>query len=301
MNELPSKDLIEEAALLTSLSPSYVEKDWYIVQILTIILGIQHEEFSLVFAGGTALSKAHKLISRMSEDIDFKVKINQELQSRKSLSGFKKFILAKLENSKLEISIKKIRAQNDNHFFAFEIDYPSYFNHNASLRNHILLEFSVKQIKLNPINKSISSFINELLKSKEEITQIACLDPVENAADKLSALSWRIPDRIRNNIYDDPSIVRHIHDLAILKDAIIHSSNYRSLVIKALDEDKKRSKNNLSYAYQDLEEKCNNMLYILKNKCFVEAMSYASQDTTPSYEMAIISLEEIIQKTFIVN
>ena len=304
MNGAPSKNLIEEVALLMSLSSSYVEKDWYIVQILKIVSQIQYEEFNLIFAGGTALSKAHKLIYRMSEDIDFKLNIDNELQSRKSLSAFKKFILIKLESSKLQISIKKIRAKNDNKFFAFEIDYPSHFDKNASLRNHILLEFSAKRIKLNPINKSTSSFINALLKSEEEISQIACLDPVENAADKLSALSWRIADRIRNDIYDDPSIVRHIHDLAILKGLIINNKNFKSLVISAIDEDKNRSKNNLSYVNQNLEEKFNNMLYILKNdkeyikeyKYFVETMSYASHNTTPSYKMAVESLEEIAQK-----
>ncbi|WP_184335218.1 nucleotidyl transferase AbiEii/AbiGii toxin family protein [Povalibacter uvarum] len=29
--------------------------------------------FQLVFSGGTCLARAHKLISRMSEDIDFKI------------------------------------------------------------------------------------------------------------------------------------------------------------------------------------------------------------------------------------
>ena len=66
----------------------------------------------------------------MSEDIDFKVSIPNKLQTRKSLSEFKRFILTQLEKSGLQISIKRIRAQNENQFFAFEIDYPSYFDHN---------------------------------------------------------------------------------------------------------------------------------------------------------------------------
>jgi len=303
MKEAPNKNLIEEVALHMSLSPSYIEKDWYIVQILALLSKLRHEKFSLIFAGGTALSKAHKLISRMSEDIDFKIHIPNKLQSRKSLSEFKRFILTQLENSGLQIAIRKIRAQNENQFFAFEIDYPSYFDHNSSLRNHILLEVSVKQITLNPVYKSTSSFINELLKTTEEVQQIACLDPIENAADKLSALSWRIPDRIRNDIYDDPSIARHIHDLAILKNIIINTKGFRSLTLKALDDDKNRSKNNLTYVYQTLEVKFNNMIYILKNdkeykreyKYFVETMSYASQNSTPSYEIAVQYLEEITQ------
>ena len=131
MNGAPSKNLIEEVALLMSLSSSYVEKDWYIVQILKIVSQIQYEEFNLIFAGGTALSKAHKLIYRMSEDIDFKLNIDNELQSRKSLSAFKKFILIKLESSKLQISIKKIRAKNDNKFFSASACSQSLYNRNV--------------------------------------------------------------------------------------------------------------------------------------------------------------------------
>lgn len=303
MKETPSKDLIEEVALLMSLSSSFIEKDWYIVQILQIISDIQSDEFSLIFAGGTALSKAHKLIYRMSEDIDFKLNVSSESQSRKSLSTIKNLILSKLENNRLQISIQKIRAQNYNNYFAFEINYPSYFDHNSSLRNHILLEFSAKKIKLNSINKSVSSFINELLKSRIEVLQIACLDPIENAADKLSALTWRIPDRIRNDIHDDPSIVRHIHDLAILKDSIIANNNFRLLAVQTLEEDKNRSKNNLQFAKQNLASKYTNMLNILKHdknypteyKYFVESMSYAFNNTTPSYKTAVASLEEIMQ------
>ncbi len=121
--------------------------------------------------------------------------------------------------------------------------------------------------------------------------------------DKLSALSWRIPDRIRNDIYDDPSIVRHIHDLAILKNIVINEKCFGFLVYRAIDDDKNRSKNNLTYVNQTLEDKFNNMLYILKNdkeykreyKYFVETMSYAVQNSTPSYEIAVLSLEEITQ------
>jgi predicted nucleotidyltransferase component of viral defense system len=33
----------------------------------------RHGPFKLVFAGGTCLARAHKLVYRMSEDVDFKV------------------------------------------------------------------------------------------------------------------------------------------------------------------------------------------------------------------------------------
>ena len=37
------------------------------------IAGIDAAPFTLVFGGGTALARAHKLVRRMSEDVDFKI------------------------------------------------------------------------------------------------------------------------------------------------------------------------------------------------------------------------------------
>lgn len=197
MNRAPSKLQIEELASFSSIPLAYIEKDWYSTQIIALLSKLKYETLYLVFAGGTALSKAHKVIQRMSEDVDFKVNLPQELQSRKSLSNLKNYIANELESSDLSISIAKIKARNENKLFSFEIDYPKYFEDSFGLRNHILLEFNVKEVRIKPVYKSVSSFINELTKVPAEVEQITCLNLVENSAEKLSALSWRIPDRIR--------------------------------------------------------------------------------------------------------
>jgi predicted nucleotidyltransferase component of viral defense system len=54
-------------------SPALVEKDWYVVQAIAAITTIAASPFQLVFNGGTALSRAYRLIGRMSEDIDLKI------------------------------------------------------------------------------------------------------------------------------------------------------------------------------------------------------------------------------------
>jgi Nucleotidyl transferase AbiEii toxin, Type IV TA system len=50
-------------------SPTLVEKNWRIVQALAAIVAAETTPLRLVFGGGTALSRAHRLIRRMSEDI----------------------------------------------------------------------------------------------------------------------------------------------------------------------------------------------------------------------------------------
>src|SRR5580700_10769060 len=65
-------------------SPVLVEKDWYVVTALAAINTADVKPFRLVFSGGTALSRAHRLIRRMSEDIDLKI-VSDEPRSRPEL------------------------------------------------------------------------------------------------------------------------------------------------------------------------------------------------------------------------
>lgn len=50
-----------------------VEKDFHVVRALAAVASIDAAPFTLVFGGGTALARAHKIIRRMSEDVDFKI------------------------------------------------------------------------------------------------------------------------------------------------------------------------------------------------------------------------------------
>ncbi|HAT1684933.1 TPA: nucleotidyl transferase AbiEii/AbiGii toxin family protein [Klebsiella oxytoca] len=54
-------------------SVTIVEKDYYVVELLRLLRDITPETHILVFAGGTALSKAGIALDRMSEDVDIKL------------------------------------------------------------------------------------------------------------------------------------------------------------------------------------------------------------------------------------
>ena len=73
MNVLPEKSIIEEVASIKGISESFVEKDWYVTQVIKTVSEITYQDFQIIFTGGTALSKAHNLILRFSEDVDFRV------------------------------------------------------------------------------------------------------------------------------------------------------------------------------------------------------------------------------------
>ncbi len=61
LSTIPDKTLIEEVALVRGINEAFIEKDWYATQVIKLVAEKKQEDLILVFTGGTALSKAHKL------------------------------------------------------------------------------------------------------------------------------------------------------------------------------------------------------------------------------------------------
>lgn len=64
------RDLFVEAAAQLGLSPTVVEKDFWVCFVLHILFRQSSFKDHFVFKGGTSLSKAYGLIERFSEDVD---------------------------------------------------------------------------------------------------------------------------------------------------------------------------------------------------------------------------------------
>ena len=60
--------LVSDTGELLDLDEAVVEKDYYVTQVIHALSAVENEYFRLVFCGGTCLAKAHKIVSRMSED-----------------------------------------------------------------------------------------------------------------------------------------------------------------------------------------------------------------------------------------
>lgn len=148
MSVRPDKDLIEEVATIMEIEPSFVEKDWFVTEIIALLSKVYYEGFVVTFTGGTSLSKAHKVISRFSEDIDYKVEAPKDLQSRAALSSFKKYIVKYLRDNCISIKDEDITAQNSNKSFTIKIDYKTYFKRNKALRPHIKVEMNIGALHL---------------------------------------------------------------------------------------------------------------------------------------------------------
>jgi hypothetical protein len=299
----PEKNLIEEVALARDMAEALVEKDWFVTQAIAAIAMIDHQGFGVVFSGGTALAKAHGLLQRFSEDVDFRLLVPKGMQTRAARSGYKKALVEALKQTGFSIEESDIRARDANRFFAIDLSYDSYFSRVSALRPHIQVELKAVVPQLPPISLPVFSFVHTLGKRPPEVTQIPCIDPVESAADKLSALAWRIPDRVRGIPSDDPTIVRHIHDLAILKDRALAHPRFRELVAVAMQEDNDRPKNDPSFSTLSMTQKLERMLavleadseYVREYADFVESVSYAPEGSVPDFKTAVEILKGLVK------
>ena len=91
-----------------------VEKDWHVMRALRAIASVDGGPFRLVFAGGTCLARAHKLVRRMSEDVDFKIvsptdTATSNNQLRKQLGALRGRITAGLQDAGFAIDVTDAR------------------------------------------------------------------------------------------------------------------------------------------------------------------------------------------------
>jgi len=300
LNELPIKDLFEQVAAELAIDSAMVEKDWYVTQVLAFMANLNLQGYKIVFSGGTSLSKAHGLIKRFSEDIDFKVLTNEKSPDRKTLSKFKNAVVGALIKAEFLVDSGSLKARDGNKFFSIDIHYNTHFTPVSGLRPHIQLEISVTQLQLPHCKRSVQSMLSELQKGLAEVGSIACVDPVETAADKLSALVWRIPKQAFEEQTNDRSLVRHIHDLAALEKSVQKEASFSRLVINSLKGDNERF---IEITGRSIEAKFALLLDMLSRgdkkyreeyDTFVKSVSYAPEGVVPDFDTAVGALKRLI-------
>jgi hypothetical protein len=123
---------------------------------------------------------------------------------------------------------------------------------------------------------------------------------VETAADKLSALAWRVQARRRGSEDDDPTIVRHVHDLAALKASVATSADFAGLVSKAMADDKGRGGQAIASSdpaalFADMLGRLStDPLWATEYRDYVRQVSFADPDELPDFGQALAALRDLV-------
>jgi predicted nucleotidyltransferase component of viral defense system len=229
------RNLVEQIAADLGTRPGLIEKDWHVVRAIGVIAKVDTAGMVPAFSGGTSLSKGWELIKRFSEDIDFKVgepATSSASRARRERTAYRERVLEALTSAGFELEREPLSG-NESRYFSAALAYGAEFGPGQGLRPHIRVEMSFEAPELPPVARPIRSLISAAQRQAPEVPSYPCVDPVETAADKLSALAWRVLARDRTRRGDDPTIIRHLHDLAALERHVVSAPRFAELVLAA--------------------------------------------------------------------
>jgi hypothetical protein len=202
-------------------SVGLVEKDWHVARAIQVLAAIDAAPLKLIFAGGTALARAHKLVRRMSEDVDFKVVLPPPATlsrngKRKRLGALHRQVTDALVSAGFA-DTPQGRGGDENRYAVWDVPYASIGGAGEGLRPTIKIELNFTCLRLPSVILPVSSFVAEALKQPPEVPAIDCVSLTETAAEKLISLTRRTAMELAGLSKDpDPTLVRHIYDLHAL-------------------------------------------------------------------------------------
>jgi predicted nucleotidyltransferase component of viral defense system len=178
LSDKPSvQDLLEVQTHFGLPSPALVEKDWYVVKALAALVAVDAAPFRLVFGGGTALSRAHRLIRRMSEDIDLKITSDTTV-TRPALRHLRDIITKDLLQAGFQFdpeNPKHRESGNASRYTLYRLPYAPIMAGEGTLRPEIQIETAVWPLRRPAVLRSVSSFVAEAFEHPPEVATIACV------------------------------------------------------------------------------------------------------------------------------
>jgi len=249
------RDLIQDV-VNEGLSPypvSALEKDLHLSFILERLRSSQPGLPGLVLCGGTSLVKGHKLIARMSEDMDFKVSVNRNVSKNQRsllLSGLKRQIASLLTED--GFVVKKVSAHDQNSFFSIELGYANAFPLEAALRPHILLEFTAESPFSPPVVCQATSLLGLAVPEELHSVSFPCLGIEETIAEKSVAFLRRSRSGgSQSGEPRDQRLIRHVYDIGSIGANRVKYPKLEAAFVKALERDARK------YGLRDLQFQAN--------------------------------------------
>jgi predicted nucleotidyltransferase component of viral defense system len=253
--ELPNETKLRvftETGTKMGLLPVAVEKDWWVVHTLALIFSMPCAG-SLVFKGGTSLSKGWNLIQRFSEDIDlvldkeflgFKGELgNNAIKKLRKKSHnfltnkFTKDLQAKfIEVGLVNVTVKHKETEHD-HIdpIVIEIYYPKLTEHDAYLKPGVLVEVGSRSLRDPFTNRTFSTMVAENY-SKEPFSDnpitVPTVNPIRTFLEKIFLLheEHQRPDekrrvnRLSRHLYDIEKLSATEYAEAALNDSELYKT-----------------------------------------------------------------------------
>lgn len=258
-NNMPEKDralIFTQVGAIKNLPPAAIEKDWWAMLALRAIFTSKYHE-SLVFKGGTSLSKAWGLIERFSEDIDLgmdrsffgfeenltqtKVKKLRKKTLRFVIDTFQHHlseVLSERGVKEFDVGTADFR-DSDTDPLAIILKYKSLTEDVDYLKPNIIIEISARSLREPQENREVVSFIGEEFNDKDFADQpiaIPTVLPTRTLLEKIFLLHEEFQKPADREI-NSKRMTRHLYDISRIMDteyldaALKDQSLYDTIVI----------------------------------------------------------------------
>jgi hypothetical protein len=217
-------DAVRMTAETMGIAPEFVEKDYWICLILQKLSRHPNSD-SIVWKGGTSLSKAYSLIQRFSSDVDFAV-----IAEGLSQNQLKKLVTRIGKDTTEDLTEKEVEGQTHKST-RYRKTYHQYDSiiaeRNARykfLGNHVVVEINTYGNPFPYVRKEIYPFITDMMAQRglNDIIHEMDMEPFTlNVLDKRRTLCEKVVSLLRFSFEDDPiqglsAKIRHFYDLHFL-------------------------------------------------------------------------------------
>lgn len=217
-------DIILATAEYFSISPIYIEKDYWITHALRLMAHSNDAE-KVVFKGGTSLSKAYQLVNRFSEDIDIAI-IDAASYTGNQLKTLIKKVAKEMTINLQETLIDGVTSKGS-HFYKAVYTYPNVLGQTSKYAvssGNLLIEINTFTNPYPFESKTITSFITDFLMqtNNEHLIAQFNLQPFSlNVLDKRRTMIEKLVSLIRFSYSENPTLaiaskIRHFYDLYFL-------------------------------------------------------------------------------------
>lgn len=240
-------DALVAEADVGDVTAGLLEKDEHLTTALQAIFKLRFEHATLVFCGGTSLSKAHGLIERMSEDADIKVVLSAATsnwsnnQLRRYLGDeVRGQIVNALTAIGLVEDVNARRSLNDNHYLHSQWAYQRTYDGIVALRPNLQLELTARSPALPIETALLGTLADKLAQRMGDAFSAPVVSISETLAEKVLSFLRRFAQH-RAGLMQQPwdtALVRHIYDVHCIifhKPESIHNAMSAFPALAALD------------------------------------------------------------------
>ncbi len=233
-------DIVLATAEYFSISPIYIEKDYWITHSLRLLAQNENAD-KVVFKGGTSLSKAFNLVDRFSEDIDVAV-IDAGTFTGNQLKTLIKKVAKGMTGNLQEIQVDGVTSKGSR-FYKAVYAYPNILKQTtktAVSSGNLLVEINsfVNPYPYEP--KTITSFMADFLEKTNNghlITKHNLQPFTLNVLDKRRTMIEKLVSLIRFSFSENPTLaiaskIRHFYDLYFLANNVQCAEYLKSVDFK---------------------------------------------------------------------